>query len=128
FFFFPFLGWTPLHEASSEGSNDIIVELLKAGANVNCENLDGIDPLHDAAANNHLKAAEILLQHGANPNQRNQKQKTALDEADDEKMKELLKSYGAIETDNCDESNVIATGMYVSIAILDKYIPLLRKI
>lgn len=55
FFFFPFLGWTPLHEASSEGSNDIIVELLKAGANVNCENLDGIDPLHDAAANNHLK-------------------------------------------------------------------------
>ncbi|XP_047586748.1 ankyrin repeat domain-containing protein 31 isoform X2 [Lutra lutra] len=102
-------GWTPLHEASSEGSNDIIVELLKAGANVNCENLDGIDPLHDAAANNHLKAAEILLQHGANPNQRNQKQKTALDEADDEKMKELLKSYGAIETDNSNESNVIAT-------------------
>lgn len=43
-------------------------------------------------------------------------------------MKELLKSYGAIETDNSDESNVIATGMYVSIAILDKYIPLLRKI
>nr|XP_021553385.1 LOW QUALITY PROTEIN: putative ankyrin repeat domain-containing protein 31 [Neomonachus schauinslandi] len=102
-------GWTPLHEASSEGSNDIIVELLKAGANVNCENLDGINPLHDAAANDHLKAAEILLQHGANPNQKNQKQKTALDEADNEKMKELLKSYGAIETDNRDESNVIAT-------------------
>ncbi|XP_027462672.2 ankyrin repeat domain-containing protein 31 isoform X6 [Zalophus californianus] len=102
-------GWTPLHEASSEGSNDIIVELLKAGANVNCENLDGINPLHDAAANDHLKAAEILLQHGANPNQKNQKQKTALDEADNEKMKELLKSYGAIETDDRDESNVTDT-------------------
>lgn len=55
FFFFPFLGWTPLHEASNKGSHDIIVELLKAGANVNCENLDGILPLHDAAANSHLK-------------------------------------------------------------------------
>lgn len=31
-------------------------------------------------------------------------------------MKELLKSYGAIETDDRDESNVTDTGMYVSIA------------
>lgn len=31
------------------------MELLKAGAKVNCENPDGILPLHDAAANNHLK-------------------------------------------------------------------------
>nr|XP_036856208.1 ankyrin repeat domain-containing protein 31 [Manis javanica] len=74
-------GWTPLHEASSEGSNDIIVELLKAGANVDCENLHGILPIHDAVASNHLKAAEILLQHGANPNQKDQRKKTALDEA-----------------------------------------------
>ncbi|KAJ8786346.1 hypothetical protein J1605_006321, partial [Eschrichtius robustus] len=102
-------GWTPLHEAASTGRNDIIVELLKAGANVNCENVDGILPLHDAVANNHLKAAEILLQHGANPNQKDQRQKTALDEADDKNMKELLKSYGAIETDNRDESNAVVT-------------------
>nr|XP_055223786.1 ankyrin repeat domain-containing protein 31 isoform X1 [Gorilla gorilla gorilla] len=100
-------GWTPLHEASNEGSIDIIVELLKAGAKVNCENIDGILPLHDAVANNHLKAAEILLQNGANPNQKGQKQKSALDEADDEKMKELLRSYGAIETVNRDESDAI---------------------
>lgn len=31
-------------------------------------------------------------------------------------MRELLKSYGAVETDNRDESNAIPTGMYVSIA------------
>ncbi|KAK2497434.1 hypothetical protein MC885_007075 [Smutsia gigantea] len=102
-------GWTPLHEASSEGSNDIIVELLKAGANVNCKNLDGILPLHDAVVNNHLKAAEILLQHGANPNQKDQRKKTALDEADDEKIKELLKSYGAVETNDREESNTVVT-------------------
>ncbi|XP_072651130.1 ankyrin repeat domain-containing protein 31 isoform X1 [Canis lupus baileyi] len=102
-------GWTPLHKASTKRSNDKIVELLKAGANVNCEKLGGILPLHDAVANNHLKAAEILLPHGANPNQKNQKQKTALDEADNEKMKELLISFGAIETDNRNESNATVT-------------------
>ncbi|XP_045141156.1 ankyrin repeat domain-containing protein 31 [Echinops telfairi] len=98
-------GWTPLHEASSKGSNDVIIELLKAGANVNSANLYGILPLHDAVINSHLKTAEILLQHGANPNQKDHKQKTALNEADDETMKNLLKSYGAVETHNRDESH-----------------------
>uniref|UniRef100_A0A8C6DSF3 Ankyrin repeat domain 31 n=1 Tax=Moschus moschiferus TaxID=68415 RepID=A0A8C6DSF3_MOSMO len=102
-------GWTPLHKAASKGWSDVIVELLKAGANVNCENVDGILPLHDAVANNHLKAAEILLQHGADPNQKDEKQKTALDEADDENMKELLKSYGAIDTNNREESDAVVT-------------------
>ncbi|XP_075399161.1 ankyrin repeat domain-containing protein 31 [Tenrec ecaudatus] len=98
-------GWTPLHEASNKGSNDVIIALLKSGANVNSENLYGILPLHDAVINSHLKAAEILLQHGANPNKKDHQQKTALDEADDETMKDLLKSYGAIEIHNRDESH-----------------------
>uniref|UniRef100_A0A4W7PWM5 Ankyrin repeat domain 31 n=1 Tax=Mus musculus TaxID=10090 RepID=A0A4W7PWM5_MOUSE len=98
-------GWTPLHKAASGGFDDVIIELLQAGANVNCENIDGIVPLHGASAGNHLKAAEILLEHGANPNQKDQKQRTALDEADDEKMKELLKSYGAIESTNGEKRN-----------------------
>uniref|UniRef100_A0A8C6G9X1 Ankyrin repeat domain 31 n=1 Tax=Mus spicilegus TaxID=10103 RepID=A0A8C6G9X1_MUSSI len=98
-------GWTPLHKAASGGFDDVIIELLQAGAHVNCENIDGIVPLHGASAGNHLKAAEILLEHGANPNQKDQKQRTALDEADDEKMKELLKSYGAIESTNGEKRN-----------------------
>ncbi|XP_032752962.1 ankyrin repeat domain-containing protein 31 [Rattus rattus] len=100
-------GCTPLHKASSGGFDDVIIELLKAGANVNCENVDGILPLHGASAGNHLKAAEILLEHGANPSQKDQKQRTALDEADDEKMKELLKSHGAIETAHGEERSSI---------------------
>ncbi|XP_048224219.1 ankyrin repeat domain-containing protein 31 [Perognathus longimembris pacificus] len=102
-------GWTPLHEASNKGYKDIIIELLKAGANVNCENVNGILPLHDAVAGNHLKAAEILLQHGADPNKRDQREKTAFDEADNEKMKELLKSYDVIETNDRSESSAMVT-------------------
>nr|XP_051694648.1 ankyrin repeat domain-containing protein 31 isoform X2 [Oryctolagus cuniculus] len=102
-------GWTPLHEASQKGCSDVIVELLNAGANVNSGNLDGILPLHDAVTNSHLQAAEILLQHGADPNQKHQNQKTALDEADDERMRELLRSYGAVETESTDGSNAVVT-------------------
>lgn len=57
----------------------------------------------------------MQLQHGANPNQKDEKQKTALDEADDENMKELLKSYGAVETDSRDESDAVVTGMNSSV-------------
>ncbi|KAM4875926.1 ankyrin repeat domain-containing protein 31 [Thomomys bottae] len=102
-------GWTPLHEASNKGYTDIVTELLKAGANVNCENVNGILPLHDAVAGNHLKAAEILLQHGADPNKRDQKKKTAFDEADSEKLKELLKSYDAIGTNDRSDSSAMVT-------------------
>ncbi|XP_062068558.1 ankyrin repeat domain-containing protein 31 isoform X2 [Lepus europaeus] len=102
-------GWTPLHEASQKGCSDVIIELLNAGANVNCGNLDGILPLHDAVANSHLQAAEILLQHGADPNQKHHNKKTALDEAGDEGMRELLRSYGAVETENTDGGNAVVT-------------------
>ncbi|XP_054982492.1 ankyrin repeat domain-containing protein 31 [Sorex araneus] len=98
--------WTPFHEAASEGAKDVIGELLIAGADVNCENIDGILPLHDAVANNHLKTAEILQHHGANPNQKDKKQNATLDKTGNVTM---LKSYGTTETDNRDENNTIDT-------------------
>ncbi|XP_078009284.1 ankyrin repeat domain-containing protein 31 [Phascolarctos cinereus] len=91
-------GWTALHEAANKGFNEVMVELLKAGANVNSESLGGLLPIHNAVEGNHLKAAEILLQHGANPNQKDGDQKSALDRAEDENMKKLLKSYSGNET------------------------------
>ena len=62
-----------------------------------------------------FQAAETLLEHGANPNQKDQKQRTALEEADDEKMKDLLRSYGAVETSNGDEIGSTAAGTHISI-------------
>lgn len=49
------LGWTPIHEASSRGFTEVILELLKAGANVNSRSLDGILPIHDAVHGNYLE-------------------------------------------------------------------------
>lgn len=52
-----------------------------------------------------------------------------MDEADDEKRKELLKSSGAIETDNRYESDAIVNDIYINVtAILYRDTSLLRKI
>lgn len=51
-----------------------------------------------------------------------------MDKADDENMKDLLKSYGAIETHNRDKTDAVVTGMYGNIAgFLYKCILVLRE-
>lgn len=49
------LGWTAIHEASNGGFTDVIVELLKAGADVNSRSLCGVLPIHDAVSGNYLE-------------------------------------------------------------------------
>ena len=71
-----------------------------------------------------FQAAETLLEHGANPNQKDQKQRTAVEEADDEKMKDLLRSYGAVETSNGDEigSTVPGTRVSTTFCLIEVYV------
>ncbi|KAF2978120.1 hypothetical protein EK904_007251 [Melospiza melodia maxima] len=86
-----YAGWTAIHEASNGGFTDVILELLKAGADVNSRSLCGVLPIHDAVSGNYLE-------HGANPNERDGSGESALNQACDEEMKELLKSYGATDS------------------------------
>ncbi|OXB80913.1 UNVERIFIED_CONTAM: hypothetical protein H355_016930 [Colinus virginianus] len=104
-----FLGWTAIHEASAGGFTEVISELLKAGADVNSRGLGGILPIHDAVCTNSLEAARILLQHGANPCEKNDSGKSALDEAGDDEMKELLMSYCSVEYGHVETSDVTGT-------------------
>ncbi|KAM8984717.1 ankyrin repeat domain-containing protein 31 [Ara ararauna] len=91
-------GWTAIHEASNRGFTEVILELLKAGANVDSRTLDGILPIHYAVSGNYLEAVRVLLQHGANPCERSNSGKSALDEAHDDEMSELLRSYCAMDS------------------------------
>ncbi|MGE0127316.1 MAG: TonB family protein [Blastocatellales bacterium] len=57
-----------LYEAAESGDTADIIELLNAGANVNCA-LDGDgSPLIGAARKGRLNAVRLLLDHGADPN------------------------------------------------------------
>uniref|UniRef100_F6W3X7 Uncharacterized protein n=4 Tax=Ciona intestinalis TaxID=7719 RepID=F6W3X7_CIOIN len=65
-----FCGWTPLHEASNHGHEDIVEYLLQHGAHINDlggEGCGNLTPIHDAANNGHFNVVEILLNHNANP-------------------------------------------------------------
>ena len=54
-------GWTPLHEAASEGHNQIIKLLVTQGADVNANDDDGETPL-DVAAKPEI--ADLLRKNG----------------------------------------------------------------
>ncbi|XP_025913178.1 receptor-interacting serine/threonine-protein kinase 4-like [Apteryx rowi] len=88
-----YAGWTALHEASVEGLYRIANELLKAGADVNARGSEQITPLQDAVKEGHYELAELLLWYGADPLLKDEMGRCALEEASDQSMRKLLKSY-----------------------------------
>ncbi|CAL1689721.1 unnamed protein product [Lasius platythorax] len=61
-------GYTPLHLAVENGSEEIIKLLLSKGANVDAKGENGITSLHIAAERGCLQIVEHLLKHGAHVN------------------------------------------------------------
>lgn len=82
-YYFCCLGWTPLHEACSNGHYGAAMALIKAGANINVKGLDDETPLHDAVANGNLKLVKMLVERGADRKAKNRKGKTPIDIAVD---------------------------------------------
>ncbi|EKD83361.1 MAG: ankyrin repeat protein, partial [uncultured bacterium] len=58
-------GKSPLHMATGWGQKEIVLFLLKEGANINALNNQGGTPIHVAASRNQPECAAILLDHGA---------------------------------------------------------------
>lgn len=67
-------GFQPLGLACFFGHYDVAEYLLKAGAAPNSSARNGLKaaPLHSAAAGKHIRIVNLLLQHGADPNLREQ--------------------------------------------------------
>ena len=60
-----FLGRTALFYAASEGFNDIVISLIKAGAAINERDNEQYTAIMRACENNHFKVARTLLLCGA---------------------------------------------------------------
>ncbi|CAG9467671.1 unnamed protein product [Pedinophyceae sp. YPF-701] len=74
-------GKTALHAAAANGSEDVCLALLQAGANVNAQNESGNTPLHWACLNGHVGVVRLLMAKGGNPTVCNSADRTPVDEA-----------------------------------------------
>ena len=61
-------GATPLHCAAELGRDEMIVRLIKAGADVDARDWEGATPLYRAVEKGWAESAGTLLKHGADPN------------------------------------------------------------
>ncbi|ORY82021.1 ankyrin repeat-containing domain protein [Protomyces lactucae-debilis] len=86
-------GVSALHDACLKGNAKVTAFLLSKGAPINARDCEGDYPLLDAAQNDHYEVCQLLLEAGANPTLRNTAGCSALSEAEEGRVKELLRKY-----------------------------------
>ncbi|KAM6948733.1 oxysterol-binding protein-related protein 1-like [Aplochiton taeniatus] len=85
-------GWTPLHLASYFGHQEIVQELLKAGADANVQNNMGDTPLHKAAFAGRKEVVLLLLRYNACANIINGTAKIPKDVTEDDEITTMLEA------------------------------------
>jgi|TARA_R110000787_G_scaffold38568_1_gene97091 ankyrin repeat protein len=70
-----------LLRAARQGKTEMVVALLREGADINVTADDGRTPLHHAAAGGHTDTAIALIKRGARPHLRDETKRTPLNTA-----------------------------------------------
>ncbi|XP_073837559.1 uncharacterized protein [Musca autumnalis] len=86
-------GYTPLHEACTNGWLDIARVLLQYGANHSAAAHSGIRPLHEASENDHEEIVRLLLAYGADPLLATYSGQTPLMLASSTQMRDILNNH-----------------------------------
>ncbi|KAK6991205.1 hypothetical protein BgiMline_014560 [Biomphalaria glabrata] len=127
-------GWTPLHEACNRGNLDCVCLLLRhsplseldSKTDINASGPGGITPLMDAVINKHKEVCRELLKFGGKVLllTKSDQGHTALDFADSEEMKTILKSTpDSLASDDTPSSNNKA--VFLSYQDCTRYLALL---
>lgn len=113
--------YSPLSDASAQGSLRAVELLLRNGADVNAKDIFGNTPLMAAAENGHTHIAEFLIKKGANVTEKNSCGGTALTAAVDNgtiELFELLIKNGASKVDGFRSSIFIEAAFYGHVPLL----------
>ncbi|XP_030371604.1 uncharacterized protein LOC115621909 [Scaptodrosophila lebanonensis] len=86
-------GYTPLHEACTQGCLEIARVLLQFGANHSEAAQSGIRPLHGAIENDHEEVVRLLLSYGADPLLATYSGQTPLMLASSKLMRNILRAH-----------------------------------
>jgi len=96
---------SPLIECIEKNSSISLIELLiQKGASVNAKDSCGNGPLHHAAYCGRIGVIRSLLQHGANPLEKNNSSKTPLDIAREQRCIQCVHILGGV---NCDTMHMM---------------------
>ncbi|KAK9764798.1 ankyrin repeat-containing protein [Basidiobolus ranarum] len=85
-------GNTPLHMASANGHTEAVQFILQQLPQqlVNAQNEGGNTPLHWAALNGHMEIVELLVKAGADPELKNQANRSAMFEAQQNNHEKII--------------------------------------
>ena len=84
---------TVLYLAARSGYHDTTLALIKAGASVNHQQVDGSTPMHGASFYGQREIVEMLLEHGADPAIKNRFGCTPAEDARDESIKAVFEKF-----------------------------------